>query len=552
VTSGTNYSWSCTGANGGVPASCYANKIVQVLVTPPTTIAQQNRSYGAAVDAGQTDDPLVDGVSYSGEVHYIDCLGDDTKDGKTPLTAWRTTSQVNTKTNVGYWDTAAPNGNTNPKNHTPWVAAPSGSAFLFKRGCVFDGFINVHASNFTKTPVVSIENITFGAYGERSLARPKFRYSTLSNLYRGSLWNNGHIVHIKNLHFDGGGTSSSTGISLYKSSGSTVENSVIENIQNDGINADFSDNILVKNTTILNTNLNQGRGGGFTGSGNNLKILNSTFIDNGRDQIGAHDIYVRHLTNSVIDGNLLKGGSNLGIVIHGSSTNVSITNNDIYGNSNGIDVTGGYAESETFDGILIANNKIHDNGYRTGEQGYGLLLRSMINSSIVNNIIYGNRLGGMVFQDGTAGDAMSKNVYIYNNTFSGKDAFHLGGGNLSLVSIKNNIFNTTDNTAAFTKRAEVPYSAFVSNNNLYFSNINSTTTVLSDGVKKYSVVSFASTTGQEKFSFYGDPLFLDSATYDFRLQTSSPAKNQGVAPKIIKDFDGVLRNATTPSLGAFE
>ena len=147
------------------------------------------------------------------------------------------------------------------------------------------------------------------------------------------------------------------------------------------------------------------------GSGSNIQVLYSTFINNGRDQVGAHNIYLRHLTNSTIQGNLLRGGSNLGIVVHGNSSGVSIVRNDIDGNSNGIDVTGGYpSESEVFDNFVISENLIHGNGYRTGEQGYGMLIKSMTNSLIANNIVYGNRLGSLMFADGNVGDTPSSAV----------------------------------------------------------------------------------------------------------------------------------------------
>src|SRR5262249_35407089 len=90
---------------------------------------------GAAKDQGETDDPLTDGVTYAGTVYYIDSVnGDDSNSGTSPDHPWKTLAQASTKFNVGYWDTAAPNLQTDPINHPPWTAAPSGSAFLFKRG----------------------------------------------------------------------------------------------------------------------------------------------------------------------------------------------------------------------------------------------------------------------------------------------------------------------------------------------------------------------------------------------------------------------------------
>ena len=73
----------------------------------------------------------------------------------------------------------------------------------------------------------------------------------------------------------------------------------------------------------------------------------------------------RHLTKALIAGNRIEGGSNHGIVLHGSSKDVVIRGNDIFGNSNGIGINGGYSEAESFDGIVIEQNLIHDNGFRS-------------------------------------------------------------------------------------------------------------------------------------------------------------------------------------------
>lgn len=198
---------------------------------------------------------MVDAISYSGTVYYIDCAGNDTNDGLTPATAWQTTTKVNTKTRVGYWDTVAPNTNTNPANHTPWTAAPSGSAFLFKRGCTFDGFISVHGG-ISFAPNVYQEDVTFGAYGSRALPRPKIKYITPSTLYMNSVWDNGHKISIRNLDLDGSGTTNSIGISFTNSNDCTVYNTIIDNMQTDGITADNANNLLIENATISNSNQN--------------------------------------------------------------------------------------------------------------------------------------------------------------------------------------------------------------------------------------------------------------------------------------------------------
>lgn len=513
--------------------------------------------YGAQQDRGQTDDPLADGISYPGQVFYVDCTaGDDSKDGRSPSTAWRTVAQVNTKTRVGYWDIVKPNSNTTPPFHEPWVAAPSGSAFLFKRGCTFDGFINVHATTIVGTVSTFSQNFTFGAYGSRSMPRPRIQYTTPSSLFKGMLWSNGHAVHIKNLHLTSNATVSAPGLYLRDSKGSSVENSVIENVYGDGINADETQNLLIRNSSILRTQLSGGRGGGLVASGTGLQVLNSTFVGNGKDKIGAHNIYVRHLHDAVIHGNSMSGGSNLGIVLHGSSQNVVIRANDIFGNSNGIDVTGGYAESEVFDNITIENNRIRDNGHRLNDQGYGLLLNSMVNSSVRNNLVYGNRLGALNLRDANTGDTSTNNVQIYQNLFQDPGTgwgVVFNGAALSKIDVRNNILVQLSATrAALTKNQATPEAALNLNNNLYYSPTSTTGRVVQYNGSLLTPAELTAVTGKESAGKYADPVFVNGAQYDFRVQLASPARKQGAPVGVLRDFAGLSRSAVAPTMGAHE
>lgn len=518
-------------------------------------------SYGASPDQGQTDDPLVDQVSYPGQIYYIDCdNGDDNHTGLSPQAntangPWKTVFKVNTKTKVGYWDTVAPNENTDPPYHEPWSSAESGSAFLFKRGCSFDGFINVHAWN---SDGAFSENFTFGAYGQRTKARPIIHYLTPSTRFGGStVSTNGHQIHIRNLHLQSNPEVEGQSLWLNSCSGCSVSNSELENATADGITADYCNDLLIENSTISNNSNGGGRGGGFAGGeGSNLRIVNNTFLNNGRDQIGAHNIYVRFVTDSLIDGNLLSGGSNLGLVLHGSSANVTISRNDIYGNSNGLMVSG-YNQGDVFDHITIEKNKIHDNGYRANEQGYGLLLQSLTNSTVRNNLIYGNRLASFELSDGYSADASSSNVEIYQNSFydpASAWGVSLHGAALQAIFIKNNIFEYLSDTSwkyALSKDANVPDSEVRLDYNLYYMPNKSGTQVVSYNEAGRTLAELSSLFGQESHGLSTNPLFADEAQNDFRLQAHSPAIDRAEPLSISDDFDGCQRGAK-PDIGAYE
>ena len=63
------------------------------------------------------------------------------------------------------------------------------------------------------------------------------------------------------------------------------------------------------------------------------------------------------------------------------------------------------------------------------------------------------------------------------------------------------------------------------------------------------------TSDEENFSnciINKDPAFIDYGGYNYRLDTLSPALNQGIYRGIDTDIDGIPRNTETPDLGAYE
>ena len=263
-----------------------------------------------------------------------------------------------------------------------------------------------------------------------------------------------------------------------------------------------------------------------------LRILDSTFLNNGRDQIGAHDIYVRHLTKALIEGNRIEGGSNHGIVLHGSSKDVVIRRNDIVGNSNGIGVNGGYSEAESFDRITIEQNLIHGNGFRAKEQGYALLLDSMTNSVIRNNLIYGNRLGSLSIQDrGSKEDAPTAGVQFYHNTILGQPAaIGYRSPDMKAIAFKNNI------VVGVQKDAALPDAEIDLDSNLYLPGPGE----------------LASRLGKERNGLVGEPRFVDAAKNDFHVQAGSPAIGKGAPVGVADDFESRPRDPKAPTIGAYE
>jgi hypothetical protein len=498
--------------------------------------------YGATADGGETDDPQVDAARYAGTVYYIGCSAsaDDGNDGRSPQRAWRSLAQVNKHTEVGYWDTVPGQGKP-----APLVAAPSGSAFLFERGCSFEGHINIHALQRGKSqPPAYSADFTFGAYGERSKPRPRIVTTASTERFRATLWSNGHAVHLRNLHLVGDPALGKPGIWLRKSRGSSVVNTVIENMAGDGIHAGESQDLLIRNSVIRNTQLAGKPGGGVTGSGRNLRILQSTLVDNGRHRILAHNIYLSSLEGSLIQGNHIEGGSNLGIVLHGTCEDVQILDNDIFGNSNGIDLSGGYpSKVEGFTRMTIERNRIHHNGFRPNEQGYGLLLKSVVRSALRNNLVYANRVGPMVLADGNPGDPPSAQLTIEHNVFQspGRGPTFTGAA-LSEITFRNNIVVALASEGhALMKSAATPDQALVLQSNVYHAPKLPRDRQLRWGTEERALPDRDV-----------NPGFVGADAGDFRLRPDSPARRAGVTTGATTDFAGQKRHTERPSIGAFE
>jgi len=332
----------------------------------------------------------------------------------------------------------------------------------------------------------------------------------------------------------------------------TIENCVVANAPRDGVLAEGTTNLLIRNSLIMNNQLSGGRGGGLAGSGANMRVISSTFIDNGRDKIGAHNIYLRHLHDAVISSNLLVGGSNLGFVLHGSSSNVVIANNMIKGNSNGIDVTGGYSEEELFDKIFIMNNIIEDNGFREGEQGYGMLLKSMTNSLVANNVVSGNRLGGMVFESNNAGDLPSSNVIIAHNTFSEPASSwgsRVAGAGMQEIAIVNNIFeHWGSNKVILDKNENVEKSSLIMDYNLYYMPNRADKNILRYNGELLDIAHLRAQFSKELVGHYGNPLFENVSFY---VESGSPASGAGMKTQIKNDLDDLTR-LSPPTIGAYK
>ncbi len=264
-----------------------------------------------------------------------------------------------------------------------------------------------------------------------------------------------------------------------------------------------------------------------SGSGtSNILIHDNVLEGNGlqtgeRTQMNISSNAGAGVQNTKIYNNVIKNGCAAkdcnGININ--NANHEVYNNEIYGHQgSGLALNPGYNKS--YAGVLrIHGNKIHDQGK------YGLILVDTDSSRyavIYNNVFYHNALYDINLAGGS-----THNNHIYNNTlYNSARGLWIQGGNGNII--KNNIiwpsgyFPIVDDSGASTI-----------DTNLFANNATSRGTN----------------------ALAGDPLFVDAAGADFRLQAGSPCIDRGSDLSAYFTID--LAGSTRPvgpawDIGAYE
>jgi len=159
----------------------------------------------------------------------------------------------------------------------------------------------------------------------------------------------------------------------------------------DGHNTDITvrDCIIEKNHVL-----------GMLGGGTRLSVLDSTFSENGSGSHFEHNLYLNGPTGTATDvlvqGNTLyrsawastgqcEGAS---LVVHGLLTDLQIVDNLVYEDVGGagpgcwgITVDAAYSDSERFERVLIARNRVHNVG------NVGIGVSSCIDCVVENNVV---------------------------------------------------------------------------------------------------------------------------------------------------------------------
>lgn len=348
-----------------------------------------------------------------------------------------------------------------------------------------------------------------------------------------------------------------------------VESVELTNLTGDGIEIGSGgvpkgNNTVITNTTISNACRVQSNGAGIAeGNGDNIQITNNTVFDcGGAGSNTSHNIYLGDVTNTTISGNwsyMTGNNGNHALVMHGVCADVTIEDNLFEACGNGIGINGGHASAESYTRFIVRRNinRLHGTVH-VSPAGQAIQVDSLVDSDFYNNLHYGTLGAYNIKEKGASGgaDAAMTNTRFSHETIHNCKYGVIVGGTFgaSPPVFQNNIISssrTTNNELILWADAAAIASGFVFRNNIIWAP-NATGNVILWGATYYTLAAWMAAFGTGLGFLNVDPLFVDAATGDFRLQAGSPAKLAGYNSGITTDFANNARHATTPSIGAYE
>jgi hypothetical protein len=249
------------------------------------------------------------------------------------------------------------------------------------------------------------------------------------------------------------------------------------------------------------------------------------------------------ISNNSITGFVGGSGRNdSGITLYCLGENILIENNDIFDNQTGIYAKSNYVDNRN---IVVRKNRFSNN------RGDAIAMQAFSNWQVYQNIMVNNAAGFTFFNtEYFVGNTKPHHVYVVNNTMV---------GNLAGIYLKSLCQNMSDNhvvnnliigsSAVFTDNT-----ACTTPENMGVDDVRFDWNFYGISGEFYNdfVASFAtwqSRYGQDANSIYNtDPLFVDAAGGDFRLQPTSNARNAG---QDVLDLDGDGDTMESVNVGAF-
>ena len=429
------------------------------------------------------------------------------------------------------------NNNWQNANHVMITANLSSAA-------VIDGFTIKGGSNFGNSFTYQSQQFykENGGGLYNSASSPTIRNVTFLNNYSyesgAGMYNSNSSPTIINSSFlnnkSGLGFSTGFGGGMFNvNSSPAISNSTFSNNNaalGGGVFNGDSCNTTITNSTFLNNNARVSGGGISNGGVNsNLTISNTTFTDNSAQQADGGAIY-----NGEISG--------FSIV----ELNINISNSTFLNNTS---TRGGaicnllnpYAYPEKINVVIsntiFSNNYARSNGggfYSANNDVIGLIDIEITNSRFSDNIAAYS--GGGLHSDGIHRELITNTTFSNNSAISGDGGgIYYGQNGVTISSVTNSIFWKNSNEGS---------------NNVGGADIE-------DRPSSSANVTYSLTQENSRFSSgtgiinNQDPIFVDAANNDFRLQACSPAINAGTTATYTNDILG-NPHVGTIDMGAYE
>jgi hypothetical protein len=243
-----------------------------------------------------------------------------------------------------------------------------------------------------------------------------------------------------------------------------------------------------------------------------------------------------------------------GIYVSNSGDRPIIRNNHVWGNNaNGIHMNGDVSlgGDGIISGALVERNIIHGNGNAGGS---GINCDGVQGSRFQNNLLYDNHAGGITLYRIDAGGSAINNVVAHNTILqasNGRWAINITNASTGNSVFNNILYNAHSFRGSITLSAD-SLTGFVSDYNVVMSRFS-----VNDGNTVLSLAQWRAATGQDLHSLIALPadLFVNVATNDYHLKSTSPARDAGIVlnPAVTTDRDGATRpSGATVDIGAFE
>ncbi|QHS62560.1 Ig-like domain-containing protein [Chitinophaga agri] len=183
-----------------------------------------------------------------------------------------------------------------------------------------------------------------------------------------------------------------------------------------------------------------------------------------------------------------------------------------------------------------------------------------LENKITNNLIYDMNSGANVTGINCS---YSNNIWFYHNTIvldgatkpgtyetKGFTADNGAGG----LEFKNNLIyiSRAGNFKKYAMYTDGAGAGLVSDRNAFFISPTTTNAFIGyDGQDAATLAQWQSISGREQGSVFGDPLFADTATGNFKPQNSA-INDKGLYADVAVDITGATRSTTAPDAGAYE